>query len=170
MQMTWLQAANAAVREEMARDERVFVMGEDVQAATYGLSDRLVADFGPERVRNTPICEETMVGAGVGAAMCGLRPFVDLNNRDVLVHGVRPDREPGGEEPVPVRGQATLPMVIYLNEFHRSYAAAQHTDRPHGLFMAMPGLTVIAPGTPADAKGMIKSAIRSDDRCWCSPT
>jgi pyruvate dehydrogenase E1 component beta subunit len=163
MQMTWLQAANAAVREEMARDERVFVMGEDVQAATYGLSDRLVHDFGKERVRNTPICEETMVGAGVGAAMCGMRPFVDLNIAtfsytafDQIVNQVAKNRFLFG-------GQATLPMVIYLNEFHRSYAAAQHTDRPHGLFMAMPGLTVIAPGTPADAKGMIKSAIRSDD-------
>lgn len=163
MRMTWLQAANLAVREEMARDERVFVMGEDVQAATYGLSANLVEEFGGERVRNTPICEETMVGAGVGAAMCGLRPFVDLNIAtfsytafDQIVNQVAKNRFLFG-------GQPTLPMVLYLNEFHRSYAAAQHTDRPHGLFMAIPGLTVVAPGTPADAKGMIKSAIRSDD-------
>jgi acetoin:2,6-dichlorophenolindophenol oxidoreductase subunit beta len=163
MQMTWLQAANLALREEMARDSSIFVMGEDVEAALFGLSAGLVAEFGQERVRNTPIVEETIVGAGVGAAMCGLRPFVDLNIAtfaytafDQIVNQVAKNRFLFG-------GQAKLPMVIFLNEFHRSYTAAQHTDRPHGLFMAMPGLKVLAPGTPADAKGLIKSAVRSDD-------
>jgi pyruvate/2-oxoglutarate/acetoin dehydrogenase E1 component len=161
--MTWLQAANLALREEMARDDSIFVMGEDVEAALFGLSAGLVAEFGQERVRNTPIVEETIVGAGVGAAMVGLRPFVDLNIAtfaytafDQIVNQVAKNRFLFG-------GQAKLPMVIFLNEFHRSYTAAQHTDRPHGLFMAMPGLKVLAPGTPADAKGLIKSAIRSDD-------
>ena len=163
MQTTWLQAANMALREEMARDDSVFVMGEDVEAALFGLSAGLVAEFGQERVRNTPIVEETIVGAGVGAAMCGLRPFVDLNIAtfaytafDQIVNQVAKNRFLFG-------GQTKLPMVIFLNEFHRSYTAAQHTDRPHGLFMAMPGLKVLAPGTPADAKGLIKSAVRSDD-------
>ena len=138
-------------------------MGEDVEAALFGLSAGLVAEFGQERVRNTPIVEETIVGAGVGAAMCGLRPFVDLNIAtfaytafDQIVNQVAKNRFLFG-------GQTKLPMVIFLNEFHRSYTAAQHTDRPHGLFMAMPGLKVVAPGTPADAKGLIKSAVRSDD-------
>jgi acetoin:2,6-dichlorophenolindophenol oxidoreductase subunit beta len=163
MQMTWLQAANQALREEMARDDRVFLMGEDVEAALFGLSAGLVNEFGQERVRNTPIVEETIVGAGVGAAMVGLRPFLDLNIAtfaytafDQIVNQVAKNRFLFG-------GQASLPLVIFLNEFHRSYTAAQHTDRPHGLFMAMPGLKVVAPGTPADAKGLVKAAIRSDD-------
>jgi acetoin:2,6-dichlorophenolindophenol oxidoreductase subunit beta len=163
MEMTWLQAGNLALREEMARDPGVFILGEDVQAAVYGLSAGLVDDFGKERVRNTPIAEETIVGAGVGAAMCGLRPFVDLNIAtfaytafDQIVNQVAKDRFLFG-------GQAKIPLVIFLNEYHRSSTAAQHTDRPHGLLMAMPGLKVVAPGTPADAKGLIKSAIRSDD-------
>ncbi len=163
MQMTWLQAATLALREEMTRDSSVFVMGEDVEAALFGLTAGLVTDFGQERVRNTPIIEETMVGAGVGAAMVGLRPFIDLNIStfaytafDQIVNQVAKNRFLFG-------GQAKLPLVIFLNEFHRSYTAAQHTDRPHGLFMAMPGLKVLAPGTPEDAKGLLKSAVRSDD-------
>lgn len=119
--------------------------------------------FGAERVRNTPICEEAIVGAGVGAAMCGLRPFLDLNIAtfsypafDQIVNQVAKDRFLFG-------AQAKVPLVIFLNEFHRSYTAAQHTDRPHGLFMAIPGLKIVAPGTPEDAKGLVKSAIRSDD-------
>jgi pyruvate/2-oxoglutarate/acetoin dehydrogenase E1 component len=161
--MTWLQAATLALREEMTRDSSVFVMGEDVEAALFGLTAGLVTDFGQERVRNTPIIEETMVGAGVGAAMVGLRPFIDLNIStfaytafDQIVNQVAKNRFLFG-------GQAKLPLTIFLNEFHRSYTAAQHTDRPHGLFMAMPGLKVLAPGTPADAKGLLKSAVRSDD-------
>lgn len=163
MQMSWLQAATLALREEMTRDSSVFVMGEDVEAALFGLTAGLVTDFGQERVRNTPIIEETMVGAGVGAAMVGLRPFIDLNIStfaytafDQIVNQVAKNRFLFG-------GQAKLPLTIFLNEFHRSYTAAQHTDRPHGLFMAMPGLKVLAPGTPADAKGLLKSAVRSDD-------
>ena len=163
MQMTWLQAANKAITEEMERDNSVFVMGEDVQAATFGLSAGLVDKFGVERVRNTPIAEETIIGAAVGAAMLGLRPFVDLNIAtfsytafDQIVNQVAKNRFLFG-------AQASVPMVIYLNEFHRSHTAAQHTDRPHGIFMAMPGLKIVAPGSATDAKGMIKAAIRSDD-------
>lgn len=163
MEMTWLQAANRAITEEMERDKSVFVMGEDVQAATFGLSAGLVDKFGVERVRNTPIAEETIIGAAVGAAMLGLRPFVDLNIAtfsytafDQIVNQVAKNRFLFG-------AQASVPMVIYLNEFHRSHTAAQHTDRPHGIFMAMPGLKIVAPGSATDAKGMIKAAIRSDD-------
>jgi pyruvate dehydrogenase E1 component beta subunit len=160
---TWLQAAALGLREEMARDPKIFVMGEDVRAGVFGLTTGLIDQFGPERVRDTPISEETIVGAGVGAAMCGLRPFVDLNIAtfaytafDQIVNQVAKNRFLFG-------GQAKLPLVIFLNELHRSYAAAQHTDRPHGLFMAIPGLKIVAPGTPGDAKGLIKAAIRSDD-------
>jgi pyruvate dehydrogenase E1 component beta subunit len=138
-------------------------MGEDVQAAIFGLTAGLLDRFGAERVRNTPISEEAIVGAGVGSAMCGLRPFIDLNIAtfsyvafDQIVNQVAKNRFLFG-------GQAKLPLVINLNTYHRSYAAAQHTDRPHGLFMAIPGLKIVAAGTPSDAKGLIKSAIRSDD-------
>lgn len=163
MRMAWLQAANLAVKEEMRRDPKVFVMGEDVQAALFGLSAGLADEFGADRCRNTPISEAAIVGAGVGAAMTGMRPFIDLNIAtfsyvafDQIVNQVAKNRYLFG-------GQAKLPLVIFLNEFHRSYTAAQHTDRPHGLFMAMPGLKIVAPGTPAEAKGLVKSAIRSDD-------
>jgi pyruvate/2-oxoglutarate/acetoin dehydrogenase E1 component len=161
--LTWLQAANAGLKEEMERDSKVFVMGEDVQAAIFGLTAGLIEPFGTERVRNTPISEATIVGTGVGAAMCGLRPFVDLNIAtfsyvafDQIVNQAAKNRFLFG-------GQAKLPLVINLNCFYRSYTAAQHTDRPHGLFMAMPGLKIVSPGIPADAKGMLKAAIRSDD-------
>ena len=161
--LTWLQAANQGLMEEMARDSSIFVMGEDAQAAIFGLTAGLIEPFGPERVRNTPISEAAIVGTGVGAAMVGMRPFIDLNIAtfsyvafDQIVNQAAKNRFLFG-------GQAKLPLVINLNCFYRSYTAAQHTDRPHGLFMAMPGLKIVAPGTPADAKGLIKSAIRSDD-------
>lgn len=163
MRMSWLQAANMALIEEMARDSDVFVMGEDVRAATFGLTTGVLERFGTDRVRDTPIAEETFVGAAVGAAMLGMRPVVDLGVAtfsytafDQIVNQMAKNRFLFG-------GQASVPVVIILHEYHRSNAAAQHTDRPHGTFMSIPGLTVLAPGSPRDAKGLIKSAIRSDD-------
>jgi pyruvate dehydrogenase E1 component beta subunit len=162
-EMTFIQALNSALHEEMRRDERVFVMGEDVQAGTFGVTAGLVDEFGPERVRNTPISEAGFTGLGVGAAMVGFRPYVDLTiasfcyvAMDQLVNQAAKNRFLFG-------GQAKIPAVFRFVEFSRSNAAAQHTDRPHALFMGIPGLKVISPQTPADAKGLLKTAIRDDD-------
>lgn len=160
---TLLRAMNAGLDEEMERDGTVFVLGQDVEVGTFGLTAGLMAKYGQARIRNTPISEAGEVGAGVGAAMCGLRPWVELNIAtfaypawDQLINQVAKNRYLFG-------AQATLPMVVHLVAYHRSLAAAQHTDRPHPMLMNMPGFKIVSPSTPADAKGLLKTAIREDD-------
>ena len=161
--ITPMQAMNKALREALAEDESVFVMGEDIQVGTYGMTLGLYEEFGAERIRNTPISEGAIVGAAVGAAMCGLRPVVDLSIAtfayvalDQLVNQAAKNRYLFGT-------QADVPAVFYLITYHRSNAAAQHTDRPHPIFMGIPGFKVVAPATPNDAYGLMKAAIRDPD-------
>lgn len=161
--LTHLRAMNAGLGEEMERDPSIFVMGQDVEVGTFGLTAGLLDRFGPERIRNTPISEAATVGAAVGAAMCGMRPWVELNiatfaypAMDQLVNQVAKNRFLFG-------GQATMPLVIHMVSYHRSLSAAQHTDRPHPMFMNIPGFTIVHPTNPRDAKGMLKAALRSDD-------
>lgn len=160
---TPLQAMNRALGEALAEDERVFVMGEDIQAGTFGLTLGLLDRFGAERVRNTPISEAGMVGAAVGAAMCGMRPVVDLNIAtfsyvaiDQLINQAAKNRYLFG-------GQTSVPAVFYMVLYHRSNTAAQHTDRPYPIFMGIPGFKVVAPTTPTDAYALMKAAIRDPD-------
>lgn len=161
--MTHLKAMNAGLYEEMERDPSIFVMGQDVEVGTFGLTAGLIDVFGRQRVRNTPIAEAVEVGAAVGAAMCGMRPWVELNiatfaypAMDQLVNQVAKNRFLFG-------GQAKLPLVVHLVSYHRSLSAAQHTDRPHPMFMNIPGFKIVHPTNPADAKGMLKAALRDDD-------
>jgi acetoin:2,6-dichlorophenolindophenol oxidoreductase subunit beta len=160
---TTLQAMNSALHDELAADDSVFVMGEDVQTGTFGLTQGLVHEFGEERVRNTPISEGAIVGAAVGAAMCGLRPVVDLSIAtfayvalDQLVNQAAKNRFLFG-------AQANVPATFHLVVYHRSNSAAQHTDRPHPLFMNIPGFKVVAPATPNDGYGLMRAAIRDPD-------
>lgn len=160
---TPMQAMNKALREALAGDESVFVMGEDIQAGTYGMTQGLFDEFGGERIRNTPISEGAIVGAAVGAAMCGMRPVVDLSIAtfayvalDQLVNQAAKNRYLFG-------AQADVPATFYFITYHRSNAAAQHTDRPHPIFMGIPGFKVVAPATPNDAYGLMKAAIRDPD-------
>ena len=160
---TPLQAMNKAVREALAEDDSVFVMGEDIQAGTFGMTQGLFEEFGAERVRNTPISEGAIVGAAVGAAMCGMRPVVDLSIAtfayvalDQLVNQAAKNRYLFG-------AQANVPATFYMITYHRSNSAAQHTDRPHPIFMGIPGFKVVAPATPNDAYGLMKAAIWDPD-------
>lgn len=162
-QVTPLQAMNTALREALTADSSVFVMGEDIQAGTFGLTQGLLDDFGESRVRNTPISEGAIVGAAVGAAMCGMRPVVDLSIAtfayvalDQLVNQAAKNRYLFGT-------QANVPATFHFVHYHRSMAAAQHTDRPHPIFMSIPGFKVVAPTTPADAYGLMKAAIEDPD-------
>lgn len=163
VQTTTLQAMNAALRDALAEDDDVFVMGEDIQAGTYGLTQGLLAVFGEERVRNTPISEGAIVGAAVGAAMCGLKPVVDLSIAtfayvalDQLVNQAAKNRYLFG-------AQANVPATFHFVTYHRSNSAAQHTDRPHPIFMGIPGFKVVAPATPNDGYGLMRAAIRDPD-------
>lgn len=170
--MSYLGAIGAAQREAMDADSRVIIMGEDVEANVYGTtgagkSRAVEGDFlqryGRERIRNTPISEEIIVGAAAGAAMTGLRPIVDLSYSsflylamDQFVNQVAKNRYMFG-------GQASLPVVFRSAMFYGLNTGAHHSDRPYPMFMNVPGLKIIAPASPSDAKGLLRSAIDSDD-------
>ena len=158
--LSYLQAIVEAQREEMRRDERVILMGEDI--AVYG-AQSLFDEFDETRLRNTPLSENGFTGVGVGAALTGLRPIVDLTiasfcylASDQIINQAAKLRFMTG-------GQLKVPIVIRASAFYNNRTAAQHADRPYPLFMNTPGLKVVAPATPADMKGLLKSAIRDDD-------
>ncbi len=159
-QVSFTQAINDAIREEMLRDGSVFLMGEDMRSGLNGTAGLLGEELGPDRVLDTPISEGAFTGAAIGAAAVGMRPIVYSMASmmwvamDQLVSQAAKMRYMFG-------GQVKLPVVFRLSEIYAS--AAHHSDRPHGMFMNMPGLKIALPSTPADAKGLLKSAIRGDD-------
>ena len=158
--LSYLQAIVQAHREEMHRDERVILMGEDI--AVYGFQD-LFQEFDEKRLRNLPLSEGSFTGVGIGAALTGLRPIVDLTiasfaylASDQLINQAAKLRFMTG-------GQLKVPFVLRMSTFYNNRTAAQHADRPYPLFMNTPGLKIVAPATASDAKGLLKSAIRDDD-------
>jgi pyruvate dehydrogenase E1 component beta subunit len=156
--ITYLEAALQAIREEMRVDPRVFVMGEDIQSGVFG--DFGLEEFGPERVRNTPICEAGFVGAGVGAALTGLRPVVDIQCSTFLYSAMDQVVSQVAKSRYMFGGQSSVPLVIRAAVWYSLGLAAHHSDRPWGLFAQVPGLTIVVPTTARDVKGLLKSALR----------
>lgn len=163
--MQYREALNLAMCEEMERDDRVFLMGEEVAEynGAYKVSQGMLDRFGPRRVIDTPISENGFSGIGIGAAMVGLRPIVEFMTFsfsyvafDQIVNNAANMRYMSG-------GQFAVPIVFRGNSGIAGCLAATHSHRPESLYAHFPGLTVMMPSTPADAKGMLKSAIRSDD-------
>ncbi len=159
------EAINIALREEMRRDERVFLIGEDVGfvGGTYKATENLYAEFSENRVMDTPICENTFVGMAIGAAMAGLRPVVEIMSAnfsllafDQLLNNAAKVRYMFG-------GQVSIPMVLRMPGGGSKQLAAQHSQALDAYFFHMPGLKVCCPSNPADAKGLLKAAIRDDD-------
>jgi pyruvate dehydrogenase E1 component beta subunit len=165
-EISYLEALTEALREEMQRDERVIVIGEDVRAPIWA-SGALAAEFPPGRVRNTPISEAAIVGAGVGAAMTGLRPVVDLTIASLIYCAMDQIVNQAAKNRYLFGGQAKVPVVIRSAMLFGGSAAAQHSDRPYPMFVGVPGLKIVVPATPADAKGLLKAAIRDDDPVLC---
>ena len=162
-ELTYREAITEAFREEMRRDERVFVMGEDATAELW-TTRGLVDEFGPERVRNTPLSEAGFTGAGVGAAMTGLRPIVDLQIGSLLYNAFEQIVNQAAKNRYMFGGQTSVPLVITCAVSSSvSSGAAHHADRPYPLLMNVPGLKIVCPTTPADVKGLIKSAVRDPD-------
>lgn len=163
--ITFREALNQAMDEEMARDDRVFLMGEEVAEydGAYKVSKGLLAKYGPNRVRDTPITELGFTGIGVGAAMAGLRPIVEwmtfnfgLLALDQVINNAAKMRYMSG-------GQFSMPLVIRGPNGPAEYLASQHSQALQSFFAHIPGLKVVAPSTPADGKGLLKSAIRDDN-------
>lgn len=163
--ITFSQATLEAMEEEMARDETVFVMGEDIarQGGIFGQFKGLAEKFGVDRVRDTPISETAIVGAAVGAALAGMRPVADMHFADFM--GVCMDEIFNQMAKIHYMfgGQKAVPMVLRAPDGLINQAAAQHSQSIEAWFQHIPGLKVVIPSNPADAKGLLKSAIRDDN-------
>jgi acetoin:2,6-dichlorophenolindophenol oxidoreductase subunit beta len=160
---TFLQAIRDAQYEEMQRDPRVFVMGEDVECNMFGTTTGMIQDFGKERVRDTPISEAGMTGVAAGAAMVGMRPIVDYTIAPFLYPAMDQIVSIVAKSRFLYGGQAKVPVVLRANMIYGNGNAAQHSDRPYSMFMHMPGLKIIVPSNAYDMKGLLKTAIRDDD-------
>lgn len=162
---TYLQALNEALRQEMERDENVFILGEDVGqfGGCFGVTQGLFDQFGADRVMDTPITESVIVGAATGAAACGLRPVAELMFVDFI--GVSMDQlfNQAAKMRYMFGGKTTVPMTLRAPQGAGIGAAAQHSQSLESWFMNIPGLKVVIPSTPYDAKGLLISAIRDDN-------
>ena len=163
--MTYREALRLALREELMRDQRVFVMGEEVGVfeGAYKVTAGLLDEFGPDRVRDTPISEEGFVGAGVGAAMLGERPVVEIMTLNFLLVAMDQVVNHAAKIGAMFGGEVRCPLVIRTPNGAGNQLTAQHSQSFEGWFAATPGLKVVAPANPADAKGLLKAAIRDDD-------
>jgi pyruvate dehydrogenase E1 component beta subunit len=163
--MTYREALRLALREELERDERVFIMGEEVGVfeGSYKVTAGLMNDFGPERVRDTPISEEGFVGAAVGAAMGGERPVAEIMTINFLLVAMDQVINHAAKVRTMFGGEVGCPMVIRTPGGGGNQLTAQHSQSLEAWFAGTPGLKVVAPATPADAKGLLKAAIRDDD-------
>lgn len=164
-QMTMKQAISDALREEMQRDEKVFLIGEDIgcYGGCFGVTAGLQKEFGHERVMETPITEHAFTDIAVGAAMAGYRPVVELMYSDFAPMAMDAIVNQAAKQRFMLGGQVTVPMVIRMPFGSGTGAAAQHSQSLETWFCHVPGLQVIAPATAYDAKGLLKSAIRSDN-------
>ncbi|MCD5415460.1 MAG: alpha-ketoacid dehydrogenase subunit beta [Clostridiales bacterium] len=164
-EITFSEATLEAMKEEMERDDTIFVMGEDIvrQGGIFGQFKGLPDSFGIERVIDTPISETAIVGAAIGAALVGMRPVADMHFADFM--GVCMDEIVNQMAKIRYMfgGQARVPMVIRAPDGLIRSAAAQHSQSIEAWFNNIPGLKVVTPSNPADAKGLLKAAIRSDD-------
>ena len=160
VRMSYMDAIVQAQVEEMERDERVIMMGEDI--AVYGSGD-LIEKFGPRRIWAMPISEPGFTGVGVGAAITGLRPIVDLNIASFMYLASDQIINQAAKLRYMTGGQVKVPIVFRVCMYYGASIAAQHSDRPYPLFMNVPGLKIVSPTSPADVKGLLKSAIRDDD-------
>jgi pyruvate/2-oxoglutarate/acetoin dehydrogenase E1 component len=161
--LSYLKAVNAAIREEMERDPKVFVMGEDVRHNLTGAYGGLPELFGLDRIRNTPITEAGFVGAAAGASMVGMRPIVDMLIAPFMYCAFDQFVSIMAKSTYLYGGQAQLPITVRAPMMYRGGMAAQHSDRPIATFMTIPGLKIMSPTTSRDAKGLWKTAIRDND-------
>lgn len=164
-EMSVTEALQQAMHEEMARDEDVFLQGIDVadRGGSFSVSEGLLDEYGPERVRDTPISEAAIVGSGLGAAAAGLRPVVEIMYSDFM--GIPFDQIMNnvGLMRYMFGGKLDLPLTIRSVDGGGFSAAAQHSKTLHSLIMHLPGIRVVCVSTPYDAKGLLKASIRHDD-------
>jgi pyruvate dehydrogenase E1 component beta subunit len=164
-QITYKEALNQALREELERDERVFIMGEEVGyfGGAFKVTDGLLAVYGGKRVRDTPISELTIVGSGIGAAMGGLKPIVELMTVNFALLAMDQIVNHAAKIHYMFGGHAKVPIVIRAPQGAGHQLGAQHSQSLEAYFLHSPGLRVVIPATPADAKGLLKTCIRQEN-------
>jgi pyruvate dehydrogenase E1 component beta subunit len=163
--MTYREALNLALREEMHRDPKVFVIGEEVglYEGAYKVTQGLLKEFGPRRIVDTPIAESGFAGVGIGAAMTGLRPVVEMMTFNFALLALDQIVNTAAKMNYMSGGQYNIPIVVRGPGGPAHQLAAQHSQSMEVYFYHVPGLKVVRPSTPADAKGLLKSAIRDDN-------
>lgn len=164
-ELTYSQAVREALQLAMTRDERVFMLGEDigVYGGAFGVSDGLIEEFGPERVRDTPISEAVIAGTAIGAAMTGMRPIAEIQFMDFITLSMEQLVLQGAKIHFMFGGKATVPMVLRTPAGSGTGAAAQHSESLEAWFVHVPGLKVVMPSTPYDVKGLLLAAIEDDN-------
>src|SRR6266516_2830786 len=164
-EMRYREALREALREEMREDESVFLMGEDIGVfqGAFKVTQGLLEEFGEKRVRDTPISENTIVGMGVGAAMTGLRPVVELMTINFALLALDQIINHAAHIHYMFGGQARVPLVIRMPQGAGHQLGPTHSHCLEALFLHVPGLLVAVPATAADAKGLLKTAIRDDN-------
>jgi pyruvate/2-oxoglutarate/acetoin dehydrogenase E1 component len=163
--MTYREAVRDAMSEAMRRDPDVFVMGEDIaeMGGSMGVTQGMLAEFGPERVRNTPISEAAIVGAGVGAAMAGMRPIVEIMYQDFTTLAMEQIVLQAAKHRYMSGGQLKVPLTIRTQGGAGWSPGAQHAQQVEAWFVHVPGLKVVFPSTPEDARGLLWSSIYDDN-------
>ncbi|MBR1217828.1 alpha-ketoacid dehydrogenase subunit beta [Bradyrhizobium sp. U87765 SZCCT0131] len=162
--MTVVEAARMTLRQEMQRDPDIWVLGEDIRhGGVFGQYKGLVDEFGPERIVDTPIAEATMVGAAVGAALAGTRPIVETRFSDFALSAIDEIVNQAAKVRYMFGGQGRVPIVVRMPSGLRKNSAAQHSQSLEAWFAHIPGLVVTAPATPADARGLLLTALRGED-------
>ena len=164
-EITYAAAVKEAMCEEMRKDENVFLMGEDVgvYGGAFGVSVDMIDEFGPERVRDTPISEAAIAGAAVGAALTGMRPIAEIMFSDFTAQAMDQLANQAAKLRYMLGGAAKVPMVLRTPSGSGTGAAAQHSQSPEAWFCHVPGLKVVVPSTPYDAKGLLKAAVADDN-------
>ncbi len=163
--ITMREAISQALWEEMERDPKVFIMGEEVGlwGGTYAVTKGFYDHFGADRVRDTPIAEAAIIGGAIGAALTGLRPVAELMTINFAFSAFDHIVNQAAKMHMMFGGQMVLPLVVRAVGGGGRQLGATHSQTPDAIFAHFPGLKVVAPGTPADAKGLLKAAIRSQD-------
>ena len=164
-QITYRDAVREAMVEEMRRDENVYFMGEDIGAycGAFGVSKNMLEEFGPERIRETPISETAFMGAGVGSAITGMLPIVELMFSDFMAVCYDQIINQAAKMHFMFAGKVNVPMVIRTPSGGGTGAAAQHSQSLEQMYLHVPGLKVVVPSTPYDAKGLLKASIRDNN-------
>ncbi len=164
-EITYTQALNEALQEEMRRDAKVFIMGEDIghHGGIFRVTKDLIDEFGGERVRDTPISESAFVGLGIGAAIEGMRPIVELLFMDFALVAADQIVNQAAKLRYMAGGKVSIPLVIRTQQGGGRGNGAQHSQSFESWLAQVPGLIITAPSTPADAKGLLKSAIRDNN-------